>query len=133
MAATKDWTGLISPCSTQYWVDGEAAAWTVHTPPRWAKRVTVINHGASFAYVAKPALSGATNAAGALIANDVRLEPHSSGDGYTGASVTLALVNVDGEAGRDATAELPRTFSTFGVDGAAHKFRFIFDHGFGGA
>ena len=137
MATTKDWTAesgvgraVDGPCSTAYFADGDESAWCVHTPPAWAKRATIINHGTGVLYVSKPALSG--TAAGAATAHAIRLEP-GSGDPVTGSALTVQLVNSHGESGRSGTTTLARTFSTFGADGAAHKMRLIFDHGYGGA
>lgn len=134
MATTKDWTGstYVSPIYTAYFAGGDASDWCVHTPPKWAKRVTVVNCGATQMYVSKPAISG--TAAGAAVADAVVLEPHASGDAHRGGSVTLQLVNRHGTTGTGTTGTATaRTFSTFGGDGAAHKIRLIFDHGYGGA
>ena len=132
MSATKDWSALVPPTSTQYWADGEAAEYTVHTPPPWAKRVTAINSGAGLGYVAKPALTGTS--AGVATDNKVPLDPNAAGAGRSGGSVTLSLVDKRGNAPADRNnATLPRTFSTFGADGATHKWHFNFDEVVGGS
>lgn len=138
MAVTKDWsttsgvgTAADGPTSCGYFAGGDGSSWCVHTPPKWAKRATVINYGATPLYVSKPALSG--SAGGASTANAVRLENHPSGAGYTGSSWTVILVAESGKSGISPSGELARTFSTFGGDGATHPMRIIFDHGYGGA
>lgn len=109
MAVTQDWSALAQDAvSTRYFAGGDASDWCVHTPPSWARLVTIKNDGSGVLYVAMPALSGAAAATD-------HCESLAAGAAHTFVW------------GKDDEAPSPTTFSTWGADGAAHAMRVRFE------
>jgi hypothetical protein len=108
MPPTKDWTSLLKrPCTTKYFEGGEASDWCEHTPPDWARVVSIRNQGEGALWVSVPGLTGAW----AETDDAVKLQPNESQPFYLSAGG-----KPDG-----------LTFSTRGEDGADHPMDLTFE------
>lgn len=109
MATSQDWSGLArGSVATRYFAGGDSSNWCVHTPPPWARLVTVKNEGTGSLYVALPALSSTA-------ASTDHCESIAAGAAHT------FVWSPDSEAAS------PSTFSTWGADGASHAMRIRFE------
>lgn len=119
MAATKDWSVQTAPgpfrgpSNVQYFADGHATDYCVHTPPTWAWGVWVVNRGAGLGWATVKGRGTPLSGVATARATTDGLQRIAAGGEW--------FIDLMDEAGSGVQ------FSTFGEDGAAHAWLFRFE------